>query len=514
MSPNTPTRPGVRPRPANPGWLDRLLTVTERARSWQANSVFMAVIVIISLVLSIAIGAILGPTLGQPSGAGLLGLAAVIGVSVPLIVGLPAVLFGDAMVRRIKAMRHDLQNALTETEVASRAKSDFLATMSHEIRTPLNGILGMAQALESTPLTTTQSAHLRVIRESGDMLTAVIDDVLDLARIESGRIDLNPAPVALPQVLSGTVELFRARAAEHGTALRFVVAPGTPDRAEFDSVRVRQCLGNLVSNAVKFTRDGVVTVTLSARPDGASGWQITLAVADTGIGIDPAAQARLFKPFDQAEHTTARDYGGTGLGLAISRKLARQMGGDITLTSAPGAGSCFAFSFHAATAEPLPAETTTSAANCAGNEHLQGLVALVVDDSTVNRRVACCLLEPMGVTCHEAEDGAQALRMLAEAPVGLVLLDMHMPEMDGPATMRAIRASGQAWAGVPVIAVTADAMPGERAHCLAIGMQGYVAKPVQRAALHAEIARVLALTPPPAKTVAQQRTFSTAGTAR
>lgn len=500
-APPPPAAPERAPRgprtPRGPAWFDWLLTVTEQSRSWQANSILIVVIIIVSLGLSLALAALLGALIGLPPGTGLMRVVAVIGVVVPLVVGVPAVLFGDALVRRIKAMRGDLQQALTEAELASRAKSEFLATMSHEIRTPLNGILGMAQALEGSSLTDAQATQLRIIRESGDMLTAVIDDVLDLARIESGRIALNPAPVDLVDLLSGTVDLFRARAAEHGTTLRFEVAPATPDRAVLDPVRVRQCLANLVSNAVKFTRDGAVTVTLAARPiAGAPGWKLTLGVADTGIGIDPAAQARLFQPFTQAAQTTARDYGGTGLGLAISRKLARQMGGDITLTSHPGAGSCFALSFRAA---PAPAQAMPTPhgplADIQGVDHLQGLVVLVVDDSAVNRRVARFLLEPLGIACIEAEDGAQALARLAETPVGLVLLDMHMPVMDGPGTLRAIRASGQGWAALPVIAVTADAMPGERARCLAMGMQGYVAKPVQRAALGAEITRVLTARP-------------------
>ena len=488
MPPPAPPRPPP-PRRDLP-WLDRLLHLAEQSNARSANTVLTVVIVLGSTLATLALTAAIHPLVGVPASGELYLLVTLIGSIVPLVVGVPAVLFGDALVQKIKGMREDLRNALAEATLASRAKSEFLANISHEIRTPMNGVLGMAQVLEGTPLSDAQRENLRLIRDSGDMLMAIIDDVLDLSRIEAGRIDLLPAPNPLTRALADTVALFDARAQEHGTLLRFEVAPGTPDHAVFDSVRVRQCLGNLVSNAVKFTQNGTVTVTLSAGPAGPDGFEVEVRVQDTGIGIDAAGQARLFQAFGQAEKTTAQKYGGTGLGLAISRRLARMMGGDITLTSAPGEGSLFVLRFRA---QPVAAGADPGAASAAplATNGLQDVAILVVDDSQVNRRVACGLLTPLGAQCHEAEGGAQALAVLADERIHLVLLDMQMPGMDGPATLRAIRASGQDWAQVPVVALTANAMQGERERYLAMGMQGYATKPVRLAALKQEIARSL-----------------------
>lgn len=468
-------------------WLDNLLDLTERASSFTANSILIAIVVITSLISSFLLALVLHPLMGLPSQAGHLKLVLVISVIVPLVVGVPAVLFADALVTKIKRMRRDMGEALTEAKLASRAKSEFLANISHEIRTPMNGVLGMAQVLEGSDLTRQQREHLRLIRESGDLLMSIIDDVLDLSRIEAGHIRLNLETKPLPSALADTVALFQARADERGTQLNFVIAPGTPDRIKFDSVRVRQCLGNLVSNAVKFTHNGVVTVRLSAQALPCDNWEVEISVQDTGIGISPDAQARLFDAFVQAEDRTGHDYGGTGLGLAISRRLARIMGGDIVLTSTPGAGSTFVFRFQGQPAERWATTSDTGHAQMNDEAALQGLSVLVVDDCSVNLLVASGLLQPQGVTCHMAESGDMALQILQERPVDLVLLDMQMPNMDGAATLRAVRASGQGWARVPVVALTANAMQGEREACMAMGMQGYVTKPIRQDLLKSEI---------------------------
>ena len=475
------------PRAGTP--LDRLLDLAEQSGSVRANAVLMLVIVLSSALVSVGLGALVAPRVGVQVDGSLHILVAIIGVVVPMIVGTPAVLFGDALVRKIKGMREDLRNALAEATLASRAKSEFLANISHEIRTPMNGVLGMAQVLEGTPLSAAQREHLRLIRDSGQVLMAIIDDVLDLSRIEAGRIDLHPAPGPLIRALADTVALFEARAEANGTRLHFRVEPGTPADAVFDSVRVRQCLGNLVSNAVKFTQNGTVTVTLSTAPSGSGGIEVRLHVQDTGIGIPPEAQARLFQAFAQAEATTARQFGGTGLGLAISRRLARMMGGDIALSSTPGEGSVFDLRFRA----DLPVGEAAAAPGdpSAAQARFDGVTILVVDDSLVNRKVASGLLAPLGATCLEADGGVQALEVLAARPVDLVLLDMQMPGMDGPATLRALRAAGHPRADVPVIALTANAMPGERERHLALGMQGYATKPIRLDLLKAEIARSL-----------------------
>lgn len=475
-------------KPPRSQWLDRLLDLTEQASAFTANSILIVTIVATSVICSYLLALLFHPWLGLETGAGHFDLVAIISFSVPLIVGVPAVLFADALITKIKRMRAETSVALTEARVASRAKSEFLANISHEIRTPMNGVLGMAQVLEETELTDSQREKLRLIRDSGDLLMAIIDDVLDLSRIEAGRVDLNPVAQPLITVLGDTVALFRARADEQNTYLQFIASPDVPDIMVFDSVRVRQCLGNLVSNAVKFTQNGEVRVTLSARPADSDMWAVEISVKDTGIGISAEGQSRLFEAFSQASIKTLQDYGGTGLGLAISRRLARVMGGDITLSSVLGEGTTFVFSFLAEPAPEAANDLTSAAAVLAErSDEMQGLSILVVDDCDVNRLVAQGLLEPLGVTCHLADSGMAALQMLAELPVDLVLMDMQMPEMDGEATLRAIRASGEAWSGVPVVALTANAMQGEREACLAMGMQGYVTKPVRLSALQAEI---------------------------
>jgi len=471
-------------------WLDNLLDLTERSNSFTANSILIVVVVSTSLIFSMLLALLLHPLMGLPSQAGHFKLVLVISFIVPLIVGVPAVLFADALVTKIKRMRQDMSVALTEAKLASRAKSEFLANISHEIRTPMNGVLGMAQVLEGSDLTKGQREHLRLIRESGDLLMSIIDDVLDLSRIEAGRINLNLETKPLSSALADTVALFTARADERGTQLHFVIAPGTPDRIKFDSVRVRQCLGNLVSNAVKFTQNGVVTVRLSAQALPGGNWDVEISVQDTGIGISPDAQARLFEAFVQADDKTVQNYGGTGLGLAISRRLARIMGGDIMLTSTPGEGSHFIFRFQGQPAESWAAADAASA-EMKDETDLQGLSILVVDDCSVNLLVASGLLQPLGVTCHMAESGEMALKVLKERPVDLVLLDMQMPTMDGIATLRAVRGSGQDWAKVSVVALTANAMQGEREACMAMGMQGYVTKPIRQELLRAEIVAAL-----------------------
>jgi hypothetical protein len=470
---------------------DRLLAAAERSRSRDFNPIMIGLIVLLSTALASGL-VVIGDAVTRRETAPEV-LTIVVGAAVlsSFVVGTLGVLFADALILRIKMMREELRAALSAAELASRAKSEFLANMSHEIRTPMNGVLGMAQLLESTPLTPEQRDHLRVIGECGDVLIAIIDDVLDLSKIEAGKFDLRPAPQPLGELLRGSVALFVARAAERRTRLEFRCEGEVPEAAVYDSVRVRQCVGNLVSNAVKFTRDGTVEVVLAAEPDGEDGWCLSIAVRDTGIGIAPEVQAGLFQEFSQAA-SLAGEYGGTGLGLVISRRLARMMGGDITVVSRPGVGSVFVLTFRAgrvgagAGQPPLPEVAVPGAGDVAG------LRVLVVDDSAVNRRVILGMLQPLGVVCHEAENGAVALEMLGRAVFDVVLLDMHMPVLDGVSMLEALRRAPGAEAGTPVIALTGDVAPDRMDHYMALGMQGYLAKPVRRDVLRARIAEAVA----------------------
>ncbi len=486
-------------RPVKDNWLRRFLKAAERSDPLWFNSGLVLVIVICSFLLFLGFSHIyvvfFGPSVLEDP----LWLASIAAI-VAIFVAPPPVILGYLLLRRIQSIRDDLRKALQATEIANRAKTEFLANMSHEIRTPLNGVLGMAQILETSDLNPDQREALRIIGESGELLMSIIADVLDLSKIESGQLSLDPAPERLGEVLSATVELFRARAHENNTTLGFEVIGPVPDRVVYDSVRVRQCLANLVSNAVKFTHGGTISVELSADPQD-DGWKVRLSIRDTGIGIEENTLNRLFQPFEQADASTSRRYGGTGLGLALSRRFARLMGGDIAVQSAPGKGSRFTFWFKAGAVEAQSAVSATQDVSSSLRDALRGKSILVVDDSRINRRVVRGLLQPFGPTCIEAEDGVQALEILAQEHVDLILLDMHMPKLDGLATLARLRAGAQPWAATPVVALTADVLHGRRDDYIALGFEGYLSKPLMRAELEAELLRIGVVSVAPAATV-------------
>ncbi len=386
----------------------------------------------------------------------------------------------------------EVEAARDTAEMATRTKSEFLANMSHEIRTPLNGVLGMAQALSARDLDPDARAMVATIRESGATLMAILNDVLDLSKIEADRLEITPVDSSPMQIIEQVHALFMPTANEK--SLRFDIISDTPDGLclRYDPVRVRQCVSNLVSNAVKFTREGGIDVTLSTAPADGGRTRVFIAVADTGIGMDEAATARLFQSFNQADGSTTREFGGTGLGLAISRRLARMMGGDIEVHSKPGEGSVFTLSFVAEPAVGKPdAQTFDDRPASAGVTHLRGARVLLTDDNAVNRQVVRMFIQPQGAIITEACNGLEALRALASQSFDLVLLDVHMPIMDGVEAIRRIRASQQDWRTVPVIALTADAMAGDRERLIAQGMSGYVSKPIDQAELLSTISRAL-----------------------
>ena len=399
-------------------------------------------------------------------------------------VGLVAIIFD---ITQYKKMEEKAQ----ELAAASAAKSQFLATISHEIRTPLNGILGMAQALQREDLAPNQRDMVTTILESGHILVSLVNDVLDLSKIEAGKLEVSPIDGNLQQTLRSVISLFNSAAADKNVSLTSSFAPDVPVYLRFDPLRVRQCVSNLVANALKFTEAGSITVHLSAERADDDVQIISIAVEDTGIGIESETIAKLFTEFTQADSSTTRRFGGTGLGLAITRKLARLMGGDVDAVSRIGHGSTFTFSFRAECAEAGCVQRREEAVVAGAEQHLADLRVLVVDDNIVNRKVARLFLEPLGVRVAEAENGMVALEALSVEPFDVILLDIHMPVMDGPDTCRAIRASAEIWSETPVIAMTADAMQGDAEKYLGQGMNGYVAKPVEMAVLAAEISRVL-----------------------
>lgn len=393
------------------------------------------------------------------------------------------------------------RKALLENErltVANEAKARFIAHTSHEIRTPLNGILGMAQSLADDDLPPTQRDKVDIILDSGKTLLSTLNDVLDLARIESGKLEISPVATDIRHALQRVAKLYAPQAAEKDLKLEINVDQTVPSCLSLDPVRLRQCTANLIANAVKFTRVGGIFITVSAQMNEADdSCMLSIAIKDTGIGINPEALHRLFSEFTQADESTTRQFGGTGLGLAITRKLARMMGGDVKVRSAIDFGSEFTLTLPARMAAQQDGDKQ-SALKVQALGAMRGRRILLVDDNAVNLQIARLFLAPLEVEITEARHGRQALDELAAGQFDLVLLDVHMPVMDGTETIRRIRSSSEAWSKVPVIALTADAMTGDRERYLAMGMNGYTTKPVNQHELFAEISRVLACGQQPA----------------
>jgi PAS domain S-box-containing protein len=377
-----------------------------------------------------------------------------------------------------------LLEAKKQAEAATVAKSNFLASMSHEIRTPLNGILGMTQVLQAENLTDAQKEHLNVISESGQTLMALLNDVLDISKIEAGKLEIAYIDGDLELTIDRVRQLFQSRAEERGITVAVEVSDNLPRQLRYDPVRVRQCVSNLLSNAIKFTEHGRVTIRLSAEPLFSGAWQVGISVSDTGIGMDHETLSRLFGAFNQADATITRRFGGSGLGLAIARQLARMMGGDVTAESRLGEGSTFNFTFKAETGTAAPAVEKASQAApdpSAEKPHIRqlfGARVLLVDDNAVNRQVVKLFMSQLSPAIVEAANGQEALERLDEQPFDIVLLDVHMPVMDGKEAIRRIRASDKPWRTIPVIALTADAMSGDKERYLALGMSDYISKPI------------------------------------
>lgn len=373
--------------------------------------------------------------------------------------------------------RAEAEARRAEAEAATRAKSAWVAMISHELRTPISAILAGAADTERAG-----HAQGRLIGEAGRMMTTLLDDMLDLSKLEAGRMSVEAVDFDLRTAVLDAVRAWRPQARAKGLRMRIRGARTLPGWVSGDPTRMRQVINNLLSNALKFTKEGCVTLQLGGarNPDGTFG--VTIAVDDTGPGMTPEQLDRLFMPFEQLGAQTARTHGGTGLGLMISRELARLMGGDITVVSAPGEGAVFTLSLTLPAAEAPAAVQAPQAVEAR---------VLVVDDHAVNRQAIALVLAPLGIVPETSASAEEALERLAIEPFDVVLMDVYMPDMDGRQATRELRAMNGPNQQVPVIAITASATARDWEACLAAGMTDHVAKPIEPAQLYAALEAAL-----------------------
>jgi len=392
--------------------------------------------------------------------------------------------------QRVIARTRDLELARDAALAAVRAKEQFLSSMSHEIRTPMNGMLGALELLANTELNPRQAEYIGVATLSGEALLAVINEVLDFAKIDAGGLRLVEEPIDVNAIARSVTTLFSAAAQRKAIELRLDADPALSGWHMGDALRLRQVLLNLVGNAMKFTHDGALVVRTRRVGDAASR-RIAFEVSDSGMGIDPSQHERIFEAFVQADDPARRPQGGTGLGLSISRALVRAMGGELAVTSALGEGATFRFELALRDAPAQPAAPADATA--ASTAPLHGRV-LLVEDNSVNRLVGTAMLEAFGLEVIVAEDGEEALARLADTAFALVLMDCQMPVMDGYEATQRLRESERlaGRARLPVVALTANAFSSDVERCLAAGMDAHLGKPYSIGALRAAIAPWLA----------------------